>query len=169
MSSSAGDDLRLGFLTTLDVERGIVGGLLITNRYGRPLEFQCTAPLRASRTQEILYGQTLQPYLKCDLIGRTLYEKASVKPHVLVTGDPELLSLREQLKVPVACCEEPDSANLPAETVRIGDRVLRFHSAHQADASVVKQHSAALPEDADLSEPLDRVREALTETVRSGP
>ncbi len=171
MTKNAGDDLRLGFLTTVDVEqKGIVGGLLITNRFGRPLEFQCTAPIKASRTQEILYGQTLRPYLKCDLIGKTLYDKASVKPHMVLTEDPELLDLRQQVKVPVACCDE-DSGTSPAppDKVRIGDRILSFHSSHEKDVERVNDHAEALPNDADLAEPLERVREALSETVRSGP
>jgi hypothetical protein len=171
MTKNAGDDLRIGFLTTLDVDqKGIVGGLLITNRFGRPLEFQCTAPIKASRTQEILYGQTLRPYLKCDLIGKTLFDKVSVKPHMLLTEDPELLDLRDQLRVPVACCDEvkPNAAS-PPDKVRIGDQLLTFHSSHDADVGTVKNQAEALPQDADLAEPLERVREALSETVRSTP
>src|SRR4029450_11711246 len=54
------DPLRLGFFTAIAVpERGFVGGLLVTNHLGRPLEFQCTAPVRPNRTQEILYGPPL--------------------------------------------------------------------------------------------------------------
>ncbi|MFK7817554.1 MAG: hypothetical protein AB8G99_02450 [Planctomycetaceae bacterium] len=171
MTKNAGDDLRLGFLTTLDVDqKGLVGGLLITNRFGRPLEFQCTAPIKASRTQEILYGQTLRPYLKCDLIGKTLYEKASVKPHVVLTEDPELLDLREQLKIPVACCDEAKgNSGAPNGKVLIGGQILSFHSSHNTDLDKVNDHAESLPNDADLAEPLERVREALSETAKSGP
>jgi hypothetical protein len=45
---SGKENFRLGFLTAIEVpERGFVGGLLVTNHFGRPLEFQCTA--RSSR------------------------------------------------------------------------------------------------------------------------
>ena len=51
------EQLRLGFLTAIEVpDKGLTGGLLVTNHYGRPLEFQCTTPVRANATQEILYG-----------------------------------------------------------------------------------------------------------------
>ena len=58
MSGSAKtDQLRLGFMETIEVEgRGHIGGLLITNQNGRPLEFQCTTPVRPNRPQEILLG-----------------------------------------------------------------------------------------------------------------
>ncbi len=171
MTKNAGDDLRLGFLTTLDVDsKGLVGGLLITNRFGRPLEFQCTAPIKASRTQEILYGQTLRPYLKCDLIGKTLVEKASVKPHWVLTEDPELLDLRDQVKVPVAWCDDAKGhRDTSPDKVRIGDQILSFHASHTNDITKVKDDAEVLPNDADLAEPLERVREALSETVKSGP
>jgi hypothetical protein len=101
---------RLGFLTAIEVpERGFVGGLLITNHFGRPLEFQCTAPLKPNRTQEILYGPTLVPYLLGDLIGRTLIEKVGIKPHLVLTERGDLLPLRDLVEVPVACVEDISS------------------------------------------------------------
>ncbi len=172
MSQPTDDDLRLGFLTTLEVEpKGLIGGLLVTNRFGRPLEFHCTAPIRASKTQEILYGRTLRPYLKCDLIGQTLLQRTAVKPDVVLTCDAELLPLRELQEIPVACCGDSQEStdDPPPATLQIAGQTLRFHSAHQQDdADRLKRHSSRLPQDADLSEPLDRVREALAETARSG-
>ncbi|MCA9043520.1 MAG: hypothetical protein KDA69_04320, partial [Planctomycetaceae bacterium] len=58
---SDGDQLNLGFLQVTLTPSGYVGGLLVTNRQGRPLEFQCTTPVQPNRTQEILYGPTLKP------------------------------------------------------------------------------------------------------------
>ena len=58
------EKIHLGFLTALEVsEVGYVGGLLITNHYGRPLEFQCTTPVQPNHTQKILYGPTLVPFI----------------------------------------------------------------------------------------------------------
>jgi hypothetical protein len=108
MSVDTGKELfRLGFLTAIEIpDRGYVGGLLVTNHYGRPLEFQCTAPLKPNRTQEILYGPTLVPYVLGDLIGRTLIEKVGVKPHIVLTEREELLGLRDLVEIPVACVDD---------------------------------------------------------------
>ncbi len=108
MSADSGKELfRLGFLTAIEVpERGYVGGLLVTNQFGRPLEFQCTAPLKPNRTQEILYGPTLVPYVLGDLIGRTLVEKVGVKPHIVLTERHDLLGLRDLVEIPVACVDD---------------------------------------------------------------
>ena len=42
----------LGFLTALeDDQGGFLGGYLVTNQRGRPLEFQCTTVVRPNRSQ----------------------------------------------------------------------------------------------------------------------
>src|SRR4029077_19995704 len=86
------EQLRLGFLTAVELpDRGFVGGLLVTNHCGRPLEFQCTVPVRPNATQEILYGPTLAPFILGELIGGTLVEKAGVKPHLILTDREQIL------------------------------------------------------------------------------
>src|SRR4029077_13789923 len=95
------EQLRLGFLTAIEVpDRGFVGGLLVTNQYGRPLEFQCTVPVKPNSTQEILYGPTLEPFVLGELIGGTLVEKAGVKPQLILTDQLQILELRHHIDPP---------------------------------------------------------------------
>jgi len=192
------DEFRLGFLTAVEVaDRGYVGGLLVTNRHGRPLEFQCTTPVKPNRTQQILYGPTLVPFILGELIGCTLIEKVSVKPHLVLTEQAEILEVRNYVTIPVAClADEPvqsgsDVSNQSGDeetrenrisphspqtlradgmsnTVCIGRQRFRFHEAHQSDPSSIEGKASAIPRDADLREPFDRVREALDESMRSG-
>src|SRR6266404_1210747 len=57
----AASEAAVGFLTVVSSEpHGLVGGYLVLNALGRPLEFHCTAPVKPNRAQEILYGATLQ-------------------------------------------------------------------------------------------------------------
>jgi hypothetical protein len=170
---SGKENFRLGFLTAIEVpERGFVGGLLVTNHFGRPLEFQCTAPLKPNRAQEILYGPTLVPYVLGDLIGRTLIEKVGVKPHLVLTERNDLLPMRELISIPVACFDEqPASGESTASEpslCRLGRQILRFHAAHAEDQSIAQKGAASVPQDADLREPFERVREALNETAQTG-
>jgi hypothetical protein len=170
--------LRLGFLTAIEVPgRGYVGGLLVTNRHGRPLEFQCTTPVKPNRTQEILYGPTLVPYLLGELIGRTLVDKVSIKPDIVLTEEPQLLELRNHVAPAVACLVDGDpagthsdaqSAAAPATAEKglmLGRQRIRFHSAHKEDQDLIEPKAHLVPRDADLREPFDRVREALKETT----
>lgn len=182
MSQGNHDQFRLGFLTAVeDPERGFVGGLLITNRFGRPLEFQCTAPVKPNRTQQILYGPTLKPYVLSELIGRTLIEKIGVKPHLVLVESEELLELRNATSTPVASLllgtssgsdqSSPATANRKLEQnlpnqLKLGNESILFSSTHHEDKTELEKFAKLVPIDADLREPFERIREALSETIR---
>lgn len=168
------DQLRLGFLTAIELpDKGFVGGLLVTNHCGRPLEFQCTVPVRPNATQEILYGPTLAPFILGELIGGTLVEKAGVKPQLILTDHLQILELRNHVEQPVALVEsqetpgDSEEADAP-RTLKLGRQIIRFHASHDEDHFVVSRGAHHIPSDADLKEPFERVREALEETLRSG-
>ena len=170
MTANGKEQFRLGFLTAIETPGGYVGGLLVTNHQGRPLEFQCTAPVKPNRTQEILYGPTLRPFVLGELIGQTLVEKVGVKPHLVLTEEPVLLELRQHVPVPIACLEEvrtgAEGESLESrDSVVLGKQRIRFHAAHADDRGIIEAHGKLIPRDADLQEPFERVREALQETM----
>lgn len=163
--------IGLGFLRVLDLDGGgFVGGILVTNQLGRPLEFQCTTPIKPNRTQVILYGPTLAPFIYSELIGKTLYARLDIKPQLIIIDQDPLLDLR--LHVPATVGQLLDgqaaASALPDETrLQCGRQHLRFHADSPQDRDDAAQHLAALPDDADLREPLERVTEALRETLRT--
>ena len=69
---------NLGFLTVIDQFPGLTGGYLVLNRSGRPLEFHCTMPLAPDKIQQILYGDTLQPFLFGERIAQTLIQRSKL-------------------------------------------------------------------------------------------
>jgi len=161
----------LGFLRVLELDGGgFVGGMLVTNQLGRPLEFQCTTPLKPNRTQVILYGPTLAPFIYSELIGKTLFARLDIKPQLIVIDQDPLLDLRLHVQVAVAQLldDRAKSGTLADETrLQVGKQHLRFHADFPEDHDDAAQHLSALPGDADLREPLERVSEALNETLRS--
>ena len=93
----------LGFLTILEHEQhGLVGGYLILNAVGRPLEFHCTAPLKANRAQQILFGPTLDAYLYGEQIGQTLLDKCGLDLLAVWTDVERALCVRDYVSHPVA-------------------------------------------------------------------
>ena len=169
-SLATNEQLRLGFLTAIHLEhRGHVAGLLVTNKYGRPLEFQCTAPVRPNRTQELLYGPTLVPFLLGELLSKTLLERIGVKPHVVLTDRTEMLDSRPHVSLPVASFvgkEVAKESEFDWESLRIGKHSFRLHPEFGDDLQTFEKLAQELAADADLLEPLDRVREALQETMK---
>src|SRR5262245_61207795 len=111
------EQLRVGFLTAIETpEKGFIGGLLVTNQYGRPLEFQCTAPVKPNPTQEILYGPTLAPFVLGELIGGTLVEKAGIKPQLILTDREQILELRNHVEQPVALVAGAGESGEPTDS-----------------------------------------------------
>src|SRR3954469_4212479 len=99
-----GDDAKsvptLGFLTVVEhPQHGLFGGFLLLTMNGRPLEFHCTAPVKPSRAQQILFGPTLAPYLYGEQIAQTLIAKAGITPCVVWTDQAAVLSVREFVQV----------------------------------------------------------------------
>ena len=101
----------LGFLTVVEnPQLGLLGGYLVLNLRGRPLEFHCTTPVKPNRAQQILYGPTLEPYLYGEQIGQTLVAKASIKPLAVCTDLPAVLALRQHVPLPVALVKSQSAA-----------------------------------------------------------
>ena len=94
--------INWGFLTVTEYQQlGLIGGYLILNRLGRPLEFHCTTPIRANRAQEILYGTTLDAFLYGEQIAQTLMSRAKVKPYSVLTDCAEVLTVQEFSEIPI--------------------------------------------------------------------
>jgi hypothetical protein len=98
---SASIPLKLGFVTALEEPTGYLGGYLVTNAWGRPLEFRVSNPVQPNRVQQILYGDTLRPYIFADLIGKTLVEKTGTGVHLIITDCRAALDLRRLIEIPM--------------------------------------------------------------------
>jgi hypothetical protein len=99
----------VGFLTVIEhAQHGLFGGYLILNLAGRPLEFHCTAPIKPSRPQEILYGPTLEAFLYGEQIGSTLLGHAKIMPQAVCTDREPVLSVRDLVTTPIALIIPPD-------------------------------------------------------------
>src|SRR5216117_3156178 len=89
---------------------GYLGGYLVTNLWGRPLEFRLSSAVQPNRIQQILYGHSLEPYVCGDLIGKTLIDKTTTPAQAILTDTPAALDLRRRLDLPVALVSLGDTA-----------------------------------------------------------
>jgi hypothetical protein len=99
----------LGFLTVVEhAQYGLFGGYLVLNTAGRPLEFHCTAPIKANRAQQILYGPTLESFLYGEQIGQTLIGQSGALPLLVCTDREAALAAREHVSPPLVLVLPPD-------------------------------------------------------------
>ena len=186
MSASGSQPVpSVGFLTVQEfTDLGLIGGYLILNAVGRPLEFHCTAPVRPNRAQEILYGPTLAPFLYGEQIGQTLFAKGKSRPMFICTDVEPVLSAREFVSAPVVLITPGDEEvgghhrlDAPHAATPAPDRrqLLRFRLA-RGEAAVAQQHAPDRDKvleqwqphamAMDLLEPFSRLREAIEEAQR---
>jgi hypothetical protein len=167
---------NLGFLTVLHESNGYLGGYLVTNVWGRPLEFRLSSAVQPNRVQHILYAATLEPYLCADLIGKTLVDKAAVPVQLLVTDRETVLELRLKLECPVLWLAAADDARALALAER-GAAVapaqanrgpLLCHPRFAEDVTLARELLARLDAGFDLAEPFVRIREAIGEARKMG-
>src|ERR1043166_2762914 len=92
----------VGFLSVLQESGGYVGGYLVTNAWGRPLEFRISSAVQPNRVQQALYGDSLAGYICGELIGKTLVDKATTAVPCVITDNPLVLDLRLRVELPVA-------------------------------------------------------------------
>jgi len=175
----------LGFLTVLEHEsHGLFGGYLLLNPAGRPLEFHCTAPVKANRAQEILYGPTLQSYLCGEHIGKSLVGTSKLKPALIVTDTPPMLEARRFTSTPLLLVEraaETDESNkpvlrrvdgshsvAPAAMYRfeLSEQSVAVASARAADREQIERTWSQLAAEVELAEPFGRIREAILEAQK---
>jgi hypothetical protein len=163
-------NITLGFLTVLRETGGHMGGYLVTNAWGRPVEFRLTTLVQPNRVQEILYGSTLNEYIFADLIGKTLIEKTTTQPHLVVTDTPTLLPLRSRIEVPViaiATDKKLVAETLPLKHARSPHGIL-YSSKFPDDGPLIQQLLETIDQSVDLDEPFARVREAIVEARKMG-
>jgi hypothetical protein len=166
----------LGFLTVLHEASGYLGGYLVTNFWGRPLEFRLSSAVQPNRVQQVLYGGTLQSYLHAELIGKTLVEKAATPVQLIVTDREPVLDLRLSLETPVVWLAPPDDVltTAPADSGRIvlagrgrGGPVL-CHPRFLNDATAAREMLSTVESTIDLAEPFARIRDAIAEARKMG-
>ncbi|MBC8357227.1 MAG: hypothetical protein H8E66_35100 [Planctomycetes bacterium] len=186
MSASGSKSVpSIGFLTVQEfTDIGLIGGYLILNAVGRPLEFHCTAPVHPNRAQEILYGPTLAPFLYGEQIGQTLVAKGKSRPMFVCTDVEPVLSAREFVSVPIvlineSAAEPNDSLRLHSAhstpptpkskqlvTFQLASQQAAINEAHAHDRDKVVEQWQPHTEAMDLLEPFSRLREAIDEAQR---
>lgn len=164
-ASSAKPTACLGFLTVVENrELGLLGGYLLLNAAGRPIEFHCTAPVRATRTQEILFGPTLQPFLYGEQIGLTLLGKLKAAPLATFTDNDHVLAARPHCETRLLRVAEGEQ---PGVSIALGASHAVPAKDYADDATMVRAAWPAEADHLDLNEPFARIREALEEAHRA--
>jgi hypothetical protein len=190
VNETPSQETTFGYLSVINSEEyGYFGGYLIVGPRGRPLEFHCTAPVRPSRAQQILYGPTLEPFLLGEQIAGAMLDAAKLQPSLILTNCDATLHARSRIRSPmVLLCGNVNtsgdsigtnhasigptlrtsSSSGPHETVSVGAFELAFPIGFESDRDQATRLLADLVCQIDLAEPFGRIEEAIREAQRLG-
>ncbi|MEO1615408.1 MAG: hypothetical protein AAFV88_06135 [Planctomycetota bacterium] len=172
MSPKATEDSppSIGYLTVVQSERtGWTGGLLVLDHVGRPLEFQCTLPVRPTRTHEILFGPTLRSHLIAEVIAGALMKKCRTRFSMLCCDQIESLDAESLADCPfalVAQAAEEDEGPISNdmldgfESIEFAGTSFFVAAERFEEARSLAAQCKDLP---DPVEPFERIREAIKE------
>ncbi len=159
------------------------GGLLVTDERGLPVDFRYVEPIRPSKLQRLIYGDSLKRYLIIDAIAGTLLKAAKPEVDWFFTSDPILLELHSQLPgrfIAISNGEKKSPGEkgewhvdgpgkLSFQVSEEGDPVLlTFHAKDETATEEVARDLTWLADRLDFTEPLQRVKAALKEICNGG-
>lgn len=161
-------ELSFGFLTTLESPvHGLFGGYLVVDMVGRPIEFHCTAPVKVSRAQQILYGASLDSHLHGRQLGGSLLAEGKAMPTMVLTDSEPMLHVRLHTNLPVALVWRGDDEGAAfGKDFSFNGAIVRPHADDAERAPELAARLATLAVAVDLCEPFERIRAALDEAAR---
>ena len=87
-----GSNNALGYIMIDGTDSQLRGAVIVTDFRGIPLDFKYTEPLKLNRLQRIIYGKSLNTYLKEHLLLESLLEAVEISPQLWLCSDEELLN-----------------------------------------------------------------------------
>ena len=179
------ESTKLAYFMAVKEGGSYLGGLLLTDTTGIPLDFRYTEPITPTKLQGVLYGKALEPHLKEEVIQKTLLKELKGSPDLFVLPMAELaggwngeakcpvLAVQKSQEAPLARLGEVFRASSREVLLQVteGSAPLRVVFASSVDASAQEQAIPRLLDAGyhmDLTEPLERVAAALQTLVKGG-
>lgn len=189
MSQPPRSEELLGFLTVIDHNQyGLIGGYLVLNVLGRPIEFHITLPIQPTRAQKILYGDSLKPFLYGEQIGQTLLARSKAETRFVLTDTAPILSLQEMTERPIIYVFDDTNSKEPTNETdvepserhlkpdfdvsrwnetNIGNRTVAIPVLADSPSDSLLEQMRHLSRNIDLTEPFIRIRLAIEEAQRA--
>lgn len=176
------EKVRIGYFSTLRVEDQFIGGVMVTDSSGIPLEFKYTEPIRPTKIHQIIFGKVLVRYIHEEVIKKNLLKDVRSTPAAYLVAEPDLLGEEAPGRVPLVALQKTP---LPAlESVGAVQRVKEREVLVQPGTSTsplrmtfftpeldvqekVMNHVRSVLDTMDLIEPFGRVETALRALCQS--
>ena len=101
-----------GYLHTHERQGVFLGGTMITDHHGIPLDFKYTEPIRPTAVQKTIYGAVLHTYIRHHVLIGALAREAGVPPAFYITAAANLEAAQEASGLNLIALERTQFASL---------------------------------------------------------
>lgn len=165
------EELKLAYLFVKQTPAGgYLGGVLVCDTKGFPLEFRYTEPILPTKIQKVLYGQNLDKYLKIDVLLDSLLKVLGTKYDILVVNDKKLLEsdiALIQMEIgqnPILASNEP-TQKLEDDSYLVrtpqSKEPIKINFSKSTEIDKILQNLTKIGEKLDIFEPLLRVQKSI--------
>ena len=168
---------NIGYLLVLEKEESFIGGIMVTDSKGLPIEFKYSEPIKPNKIQKVIYGKVLNNYLKEELITNNLIKETNSTPSLIIINEPSFIKGKEKIvKFPAICVQKTNLPQMktPGEIQRIKDVEIVFQPFQELNPLriifgspdpdfqermmfIIKEVSRNM----DIYEPVDRIEKAI--------
>lgn len=165
----------LGYITTRVFEGPTyLGGVLVVDKKGIPVEFKYVEPIKPSKLQTLLYGNTMDRYIRIESVGIPLVNALEHKPIVLFVREEPFLE-ESKWTFPVISISRYKSNVLPNigeyKELENSEYIIQIDSGMPIRVRIEKKYLEKLSEivstlvevgqNFDIMEPFSRLEEAI--------
>lgn len=164
------------YLITLFEKDAYVGGMMITDHHGIPLDFKYTDQVTPTKVQRIIYGSVMEQYIRNHVIIGALVQELKQQPNFFVVSQHQIFEIQEANSLPVIALQrtqfnalgEPGAVNRAKENEILlqgrpetpPTRVIFGEMQVEQQETIIKD-LIYLAKFMDLVEPMERLEEAL--------
>ncbi len=162
-------------------EKEYLGGIMVVDRRGLPLEFHYSEKVNPTKIQEILYGNVLERFIKENVLCENLFQALKTKPDLLILDERELELSGEVFSSPVVYLEKTKVK--PLKEVSLNERLneesvlfqarryehpllVRFYNSNPEEQKKALAVISNISETMDVLEPISRIKEALKQVEK---
>jgi hypothetical protein len=151
------------------------GGALVTDSFGKPLEFRCTSAIRPTAVQKTLYGASLLPHICVELAAKPLLTSLSEEFDAVFITQVDFMEVRTSIDKPLVFVEkqgttiaaahmseaETQSELISSASGKYQPIIASCHRGYQDDIRGLRHSLELLLARFDIVEPFFRIASAL--------
>ncbi len=169
--------VKAGYLNVMEKEGVYIGGFMVVDESGIPLEFKHTEKIEPTKIQRVIYGKILDKYLKENVISKALIKEIKFPPDFIVVSEYSIIEGKDKLfGFPCVFIQKTSLQRLKesGDTQRVKEKEILFQPYQDTnpvrivfgvvdpelqDKVILK--ISELSRKSDILEPLERVEKAL--------